>query len=221
MDPFFFLKVIIGTFAQTLCGSGHAVSIIGTIIVWRFLTGIGIGGDYPLSSVITSEFAATRIRGRMMTAVFANQGWGQLGGSIVSLIVLATYKNDILKGPSTGAPAVDYCWRLLIGFGCVPGVIALYYRLTIPETSRFTMDIERNVQQASQDVETFFTSGRYYVDQDAVAQHAEAPRMGWRDFIHYFGQWKNGKILLGTAYSWFALNIASCGLGEFFAAGFT
>lgn len=29
--------------------------------------GVGIGGDYPLSAVITSEFAATRIRGRMMT----------------------------------------------------------------------------------------------------------------------------------------------------------
>ena len=39
--------------------------------------GIGIGGDYPLSAVISSEFASTKIRGRMMTAVFANQGWGQ------------------------------------------------------------------------------------------------------------------------------------------------
>jgi PHS family inorganic phosphate transporter-like MFS transporter len=39
--------------------------------------GIGIGGDYPLSAVITSEFAATRIRGRMMVATFWSQGWGQ------------------------------------------------------------------------------------------------------------------------------------------------
>ncbi len=38
--------------------------------------GVGIGGDYPLSAVISSEFASTRIRGRMMTAVFASQGWG-------------------------------------------------------------------------------------------------------------------------------------------------
>lgn len=40
--------------------------------------GLGIGGDYPLSAVISSEFASSHIRGRMMTAVFANQGWGQL-----------------------------------------------------------------------------------------------------------------------------------------------
>jgi MFS family permease len=38
--------------------------------------GIGIGGDYPLSAVISSEFAGTRMRGRMMTAVFSFQGWG-------------------------------------------------------------------------------------------------------------------------------------------------
>jgi len=41
--------------------------------------GVGIGGDYPLSAVISSEFAATKIRGRMMTAVFAAQGWGNFG----------------------------------------------------------------------------------------------------------------------------------------------
>ena len=41
--------------------------------------GVGIGGDYPLSTVLTAEFSSTHIRGRLMTAVFANQGWGQLG----------------------------------------------------------------------------------------------------------------------------------------------
>ena len=43
---------------------------------WSDPQGVGIGGDYPLSAVITSEFAARRIRGRMMTAVFSAQGWG-------------------------------------------------------------------------------------------------------------------------------------------------
>ena len=70
--------IIIGTFAQAMAGHAYAISIIGALVVWRGLMGIGIGGDYPLSAVITSEFASTHIRGRMMTAVFANQGWGQL-----------------------------------------------------------------------------------------------------------------------------------------------
>ena len=70
--------IIFTTFAQALSAAGPGLSMTGVIVVWRFLLGIGIGGDYPLSAVITSEFASTHIRGRMMTAVFANQGWGQL-----------------------------------------------------------------------------------------------------------------------------------------------
>ncbi len=71
--------IITATLVQALAGSGPAVNIIGVIAFWRFIMGIGVGGDYPLSAVITSEFASTRIRGRLMTAVFTAQGWGNFG----------------------------------------------------------------------------------------------------------------------------------------------
>jgi PHS family inorganic phosphate transporter-like MFS transporter len=71
--------IITATFTQALAGSGPAVNIVGVLTCLRFIMGIGIGGDYPLSAVISSEFAATRSRGRLMTAVFASQGWGYLG----------------------------------------------------------------------------------------------------------------------------------------------
>lgn len=44
--------------------------------------GVGCGAAYPLSAIIVSEFAPIRTRGRLMTAVFASQGWGQLGALI-------------------------------------------------------------------------------------------------------------------------------------------
>ena len=46
--------IIIATFAQAVTGHAHAVSIIGVLVLWRFIMGIGIGGDYPLSAVISS-----------------------------------------------------------------------------------------------------------------------------------------------------------------------
>jgi PHS family inorganic phosphate transporter-like MFS transporter len=73
--------IIIGTFGQAISGESPVLSVLGAIMTWRFILGVGIGGDYPLSAVISSEFAATRSRGRLMTAVFAFQGWGNLGSS--------------------------------------------------------------------------------------------------------------------------------------------
>lgn len=71
--------IVTSTFAQAIAGAGPTVHIVGVITLWRFIMGVGIGGDYALSAVIASEFASTRSRGRLMTAVFASQGWGYLG----------------------------------------------------------------------------------------------------------------------------------------------
>jgi PHS family inorganic phosphate transporter-like MFS transporter len=204
--------IIVATYGQAVSGDGHAVKILGVIIVWRFLMGVGIGGDYPLSAVISSEFASTKIRGRMMNAVFANQGWGNFASALVALIITAAYKNDILSDPTPNLDKIDAMWRILIGLGCIPGVIALYFRLTIPETPRYTMDIERNVQQASADIEKIM-SGKADYDPEGPQKLAQAPKASWQDFKTHFSKWSNFKVLFGCSYSWFALDIAFYGLG--------
>lgn len=47
--------IIMATLAQSLSSASRAISITGLLIFWRVIMGIGIGGDYPLSSIITSE----------------------------------------------------------------------------------------------------------------------------------------------------------------------
>ena len=103
------------------------MSVVGLIIFWRVLMGVGIGGDYPLSSIITSEFATTKWRGAMMGSVFAMQGIGQLVAAIMALIVTSGFKESLLSAKSASACdgvcqlAVDKMWRVIIGFGAVPG----------------------------------------------------------------------------------------------------
>lgn len=126
----------------------------------------------------------------------------------MAFIVVAAYKSALLKDPPNQLNHVDFMWRLLIGLGCVPGTIALYFRLTIPETPRFTMDIERNVRQATQDIENVLSTGTFVVDPDAVIQRVQAPKATRRDFFAHFSKWENGKVLLGTSYSWFALDVS-------------
>ena len=49
------ILIIFATLAQSLSAASPAMSVVGLIIFWRVLMGVGIGGDYPLSSIITSE----------------------------------------------------------------------------------------------------------------------------------------------------------------------
>ncbi|GAA5824160.1 hypothetical protein JCM5353_006161 [Sporobolomyces roseus] len=205
--------IIIATLGQAVAGHGPAVSIIGVLVMWRFIMGVGIGGDYPLSACITSEFAATRIRGRMMVATFWSQGWGQFAAALTSMACLAAFKKQIINDPVNYAHHLDFTWRLLIGLGAVPGAVALYFRLTLPETPRFTMDVERNIKQATSDVDAYLSSGKYVADSEPTVQHVAAPKASWADFRRHFGQWQHGKVLFGTAYSWFALDVAFYGLG--------
>jgi PHS family inorganic phosphate transporter-like MFS transporter len=201
--------IIVATVGSALSGSAFAITVPGCLIFWRVILGVGIGGDYPLSAIITSEFATTKRRGAMMAAVFAMQGFGILAAAIVSSIVLVCYRSAI----DGNVDNVDYCWRLVLGFGAVPGTVALYFRLTIPETPRFTMDIERNIEQAAADISNVLQTGKYVErDPDQPVYRVEAPKHSWSDFVAYFGQWKNGKVLLGTSLSWFLLDIAYYGI---------
>ncbi len=134
-----------------------------------------------------------------------------IAAALVGLIVTVAYKSAVLGDIPPNHNHVDYMWRLLIGLGAVPGVIALYFRLTIPETPRFTMDIERNLHQATTDIENVLTTGKSVRDPDAIVEHTPAPKASWADFSHHFGQWKNMKVLIGTSYSWFALDVSLAG----------
>ncbi|KAI8091153.1 phosphate:H+ symporter [Gilbertella persicaria] len=203
--------IIIGTIGQTLAGNAFAASFWAVITFWRILVGIGIGGDYPLSSVITAEFATTRHRGAMMAAVFAMQGIGQVTASLVGLITTAAYKSAI----ESDQQYLDYVWRIVVGIGAIPGLCALYYRLTIPETPRYTMDIENKFEQGLTDAKAFISTGARAGDYqpESIETKQEIPKASWADFRRHFSQWRYGKVLLGTAYSWFALDVAWYGLG--------
>lgn len=46
-----------------------------------------------------------------------------------------------------------------------------------------------------------------------AAPTLEIPKASFRDFWAHYSQWRFGKVLLGTADSWFFLDVAYCGLG--------
>ncbi|CAK7896902.1 inorganic phosphate transporter Pho84p [[Candida] anglica] len=203
--------MIVACIIQCTIGSSPAINFTAIFVVLRIVMGIGIGGDYPLSSIISSEFSTTKWRGAIMGAVFSNQGLGQLFAGIVAIVLVAAYKDDLIVANTaaqcTGSciKACDQMWRILVGFGCVPGCVALYYRLTIAESPRYSLDVDENDDlHKVADAEAAI---------DVHAQEIAPPKASFKDFWAHFGQWKHGRILLGTAGTWFMLDVAFYGLG--------
>jgi PHS family inorganic phosphate transporter-like MFS transporter len=97
------------------------------LLVCRVILGVGIGGDYPVSATIMSEYSGKRDRGKMVGLVFAMQGAGLIFGPLfASLLLWSGASNDIV-------------WRILLAFGAVPGMAVFYLRRRIHETPRFAM----------------------------------------------------------------------------------
>ena len=154
-----------------------------------------------------------------MAAVFANQGFGSFTAALVSFICTVGFK-DSLQVVSCGSDcqfALDKSWRVIYGFGAIPAVFALYFRLTIPETIRYTLDVTGNQHRARADA-IRYVSGKYGsarpgdegFSASVAGQHeteTEVVKASVRDFLHHFGQWRYGKVLLGTAGSWFLLDV--------------
>ncbi|KAG6893232.1 hypothetical protein C0992_010812, partial [Termitomyces sp. T32_za158] len=55
------------------------------------------------------------------------------------------------------------------------------------------MDIERNIQKASDDIRDVLTTGTFTADPDAPVHRVNVPKASLTDLRAYFGQWKNGK----------------------------
>eukprot|EP00658_Telonema_sp_P-2_P047632 TRINITY_DN36236_c0_g1_i1.p1 TRINITY_DN36236_c0_g1~~TRINITY_DN36236_c0_g1_i1.p1 ORF type:complete len:428 (+),score=67.57 TRINITY_DN36236_c0_g1_i1:185-1468(+) len=120
------LLVVLGSLCSALVVDTPQFGIYSQLCVCRFVLGLGIGGEYPLSATITSESSVTSRRGTDLATVFAMQGVGRILCNLVLLALLASLPNQN-----------DLTWRLALGFGAVPGVLALYWRVTMEETVPF------------------------------------------------------------------------------------
>lgn len=128
--------------------SGFSICITKRVCVllslgfFRFFLGLGIGGDYPLSSTIMSEFANKRTRGSFIAAVFSMQGFGILASAMVTMVVCSVFRRAWKpSSPFDVPPEADVAWRLILMIGCIPAAMTYYWRMMMPETARYILHI--------------------------------------------------------------------------------
>ncbi|MGC8510487.1 MAG: MFS transporter [Acidimicrobiales bacterium] len=162
------------------------------LVLARFVLGLGIGGDYPVSAVLMSEYANRADRGRLVGLVFSMQAVGLIVGPLFGLILLSSGLSQSLT------------WRVLLGAGALPAAGVIYLRARMPESPRFRARVKGQASRAAHELH-HFTAGVI-----AASSAAEAPRrrMSVRQFI------TNPRMLLlilGTAGSWFLFDYAYYG----------
>ncbi|KAG0009251.1 Inorganic phosphate transporter pho84, partial [Entomortierella chlamydospora] len=139
-------------------------------------------------------------------------GVGNMAASIVTLVVLKIFETAIKSDTDN----LDIVWRICVGVGCIPAVSTVYLRLTMPESPRYAMDVEKNPAKANDAISQAIAQGGQ-ADQlneiQIVDNDGTAPRRSQsKEFLEYFSYWENCKILIGTASTWFLLDIAFYGI---------
>ncbi|KAL3755650.1 hypothetical protein ACJRO7_002664 [Eucalyptus globulus] len=187
-----------------------AKSVVTTLCFFRFWLGFGIGGDYPLSATIMSEYANKKTRGSFIAAVFAMQGVGSIFAGLVSMtlsrLFMWWYQHDPLDKPPTfiAQPEADFLWRIVLMLGALPALLTFYWRMKMPETGRYTALVEGNAKKAAIDMGQVLDI-ELEEEQEKVAQFKAANE--YKIFSSAFWD-KHGLHLIGTMSTWFLLDIA-------------
>lgn len=206
--------MVIASIGQGLSIHHSPNGVIATLCIFRFILGFGIGGDYPLSATIMSEYSNTRTRGSFVAAVFAMQGFGILAAAIVILTIVSIFDSRFPRPPfkevqkASTPPEADWVWRIVLMMGAIPAALTFYSRYQMPETARFTALIQKNERQAALDMEKVLHTTFDHGDQLEVRPEAAKAAAGeYSLFSPEFAR-RHGKELLGTCLTWFLFDIA-------------
>lgn len=204
------MTMVGGALASGLSFGHTATSVMTTLCFFRFWLGFGVGGDYPLSATIMSEYANKKTRGAFIAAVFAMQGFGILSGGAVAIIVSTAFdraypRPTFEENPELStAPQADFVWRIILMFGAVPALLTYYWRMKMPETARYTALVAKNTKKAASDMAKV-------LQVDIEEQAPEATKAAGNEQFGLFSREfarRHGLHLLGTTSTWFLLDIA-------------
>ncbi|KAJ0763942.1 putative major facilitator, sugar transporter, major facilitator superfamily [Helianthus annuus] len=225
------IMMVVGSIGCGLSLSSLTSMVFVCLGFFRFLLGMGIGGDYPLSATIMAEFANKRTRGAFIAGVFSMQGFGILLSSLVSMIVCSIFEASAnkhnLEKPSELAPLVniapvppesDLAWRLILMIGAIPASMTYYWRMKMPETARFTALVENNALQAAKDIGKVMNVPLSTIQEDVEMINTPNTRAALSNTYPFFSREflrRHGRDLIAASINWLLIDIVFYSLNLF------
>ncbi|EJL20307.1 MFS transporter [Brevibacillus sp. BC25] len=121
--PVFLLTLVL--FGLASFASAFATGF-ATMMLFRFLMGLGLGAELPVASTLVNEFAPPEKRGS--TVVLLESFWavGWIAAAVIAYFIIP-----------------DYGWRVAVMIGALPVVYAWFARRSIPESPQFQKHAEK------------------------------------------------------------------------------
>ena len=160
--------------------SGFAVNY-PMLLICRFCTGFGLGGELPAASTLISEFTPKKIRGRYVILLESFWAWGWILSALVAFLLIPVYG-----------------WRVAFWIGAIPALFAAYLRKAIPESPRY-LEIAGKPEEADWLVQTMEQQANLEVYQgetpDRIQYSEKKPKLS-------LGELWSGKYLRSTFVLW-------------------
>jgi MFS family permease len=132
---------------------------LASFLVFRFLTGAGIGGEYTAINSTIQEFTPARVRGHTDLAINGTFWVGAALGALGSLVLLEPH---LLPG--------DWGWRACFFIGAALALAILPMRVWIPESPRWllTHGEEKEARGIVEGIEARFRAENHTLPDDAL-----------------------------------------------------
>lgn len=116
-------NVFIITLLLFSVGSGLSAltTSLALFLLLRFLIGMGLGGELPVASTLVSESVSADKRGRVVVLLESFWAAGWLIAALISYFIIPVYG-----------------WRIALLLSAIPALYALYLRLNLPDSPRYT-----------------------------------------------------------------------------------
>jgi putative MFS transporter len=116
-------QVFIITLLLFSIGSGVSAfaTTLSVFLILRFIIGMGLGGELPVASTLVSESVSAEKRGRVVVLLESFWAAGWLIAAVISYFII----------PKFG-------WQVALLISATPAIYALYLRIGLPDSPRFS-----------------------------------------------------------------------------------
>jgi MFS family permease len=173
-------RLFILTLAIYLVGSAVAglSPAVWFLFLFRFIAGLGIGGEYAAINSAIDELIPSKYRGHVDIAINGTYWGGAALGAVANLFFLNTdyFSHNI-------------GWRLAFFIGPVLGIVIIFLRRHIPESPRWLMTHghEKDAEKTVDDIEAGITAQGHKLETVPQSKALEVSAVGNVPFLTIAG----------------------------------